>query len=72
MDVRKWMFRDKLSTNDDKTEPLVIRTRNQLAKVDIDRITIGNANITPQRLLSRMKVFGLDRNLFMDSHIDKT
>ena len=32
-DLRKWMYRDKLKINDDKTEFLVIGSRQQLLKI---------------------------------------
>ena len=34
MDLRKWMIRDRLKLNDDKTEFLLLGTRQQLAKVE--------------------------------------
>jgi len=51
-DIKKWMTRGKLLMNDDKTEVLVRDSRQQLAKVDIDRNTISNAaNISPYYVL---------------------
>ena len=41
MDLRKWMIRDRLMLNDDKTEFLLLGTKQQLAKVDINSITVG-------------------------------
>lgn len=32
--LHKWMYRDKLKINDDKTQFLVIRLRQQLLKID--------------------------------------
>ena len=37
-DVRHWMISDRLMINDDKTEFMIIGTRQQLAKVEIDHI----------------------------------
>ena len=42
-DIRKWMLADRLKINDDKTEFLVIGTKQQLAKVNIDSINVGTA-----------------------------
>ncbi|CAH3173620.1 unnamed protein product, partial [Porites lobata] len=39
IDLRKWMIRDRLMLNDDKTEFLLLGTKQQLAKVDINSIT---------------------------------
>ena len=43
-DIRNWMTNDKLLLNDDKTEFLMIGTKKQLAKVNIDHILIGDCN----------------------------
>ena len=34
MDLRKWVIRDRLMLNDDKTKFLLLGTRQQLAKVE--------------------------------------
>ena len=44
-DVRSWMEHDKLLLNDEKTEFLVIGTRQQLSKVNTFLITVGNSAI---------------------------
>ena len=44
-DVRSWMEHDKLLLNDEKTEFLVIGTRQHLSKVNIFLITVGNSAI---------------------------
>ena len=46
-DIRLWMTTDKLLLNDDKTELVVIGTKQQLAKVQLNNITIGQFEITP-------------------------
>ena len=70
-DIRKWMSQDKLLMNDAKTELLLIGTRQQLAKVRIDSITIGNSDIAPQSPVRNLGVW-LDCNLSMGDHITKT
>ena len=47
-DIRNWMTNDKLLVNDDKTEFLMIGTKQQLAKVNIDHILIGDWVIRPK------------------------
>ena len=47
-DVRNWMNNDKLLLNDDKAEFLMIGTKQQLAKVNIDHILIGDSAIRPK------------------------
>ena len=44
--VRAWMLKDKLKLNEEKTEFLVIRTRQQLDKVSLDEMTIGHTKVT--------------------------
>ena len=39
--IRAWMITDKLKLNDDKTEFLVISTRQQLSKVNIEKLLVG-------------------------------
>lgn len=46
-DIREWMLSDKLKLNDDKTEFVIIGTRQQLAKVNIDSLTVGDYTIAP-------------------------
>ena len=43
------MTNDKLFLNDDKTEFLMIGTKQQLSKVNIDHILIGDSVIRPKR-----------------------
>ena len=40
-DLRKWMYRDKLKINDDKTEFLVIGSRQQLLKINHCSVLAG-------------------------------
>ena len=40
-DLRKWMYRDKLKINDDKTEFLVIGSRQQLLKIHHFSVRVG-------------------------------
>ena len=41
------MISDNLMLNDDKTEFLILGTKQQLAKVNIDNIKVGSANVSP-------------------------
>ena len=71
-EIRNWMSKDKLLMNDDKTEFLIIGTRQQLNKVNISKISIGSTDITPAHAPVRNLGVWLDSNLSMDSHITKT
>ena len=46
-DIRNWMLNDKLKLEDDKTEFLIIGASQQLAKVTISSLRVGNSAITP-------------------------
>ena len=42
-DLRNWMIRDRLMINDDKTELILIGTRQQLGKInDVCNISVGD------------------------------
>ena len=45
--IRCWMIKEKLKINDNKTEFILIGTRQQLAKVDIKGLVGGDATISP-------------------------
>ena len=45
--IRSWMIKDKLRLNDNKTEFMIIGTRKQLAKVNIDGLSVGESIIAP-------------------------
>ena len=61
------MSQHKLLMNDAKTELLLIGTRQQLAKITIDGITVGYSVIAPQSTVRNVGV-SLDSNLSMGDH----
>ena len=70
-DILKWMTNDKLLLNDDKTEFLRIGTKQQLAKVNINHIIIGDSVIRPKGLVKNLGTW-LDSTLSMNSHVNNT
>ena len=70
-DIRNWMTNDKLLLNDDKTEFLMIGTKQQLAKVNVDHILIGNCVIRPKEVVKNLGTW-LDSTLSMNSHVNNT
>ena len=70
-DIRNWMTNDKLLLNDDKTEFLMIGTMQQLAKVNIDHILVGDYVIIPKGVVKNLGTW-LDTTLSMNSHVNKT
>jgi len=64
------MEHDKLLLNDDKTEFLIIGTLQQLSKVNISSITVGNSDVMRLSVVRNLGVF-IDDKLSMNSHINK-
>ena len=46
-EIRRWMIRNRLLMNNDKTEFLLIGTKQQFAKVNINHVKVGSTNIVP-------------------------
>jgi hypothetical protein len=71
VEIKKWLCNDKLLMNDgNKTEFIIIGTKQQLAKVNIDNITIAETNVKPISVAKNLGVW-LDSSLSMSTHINK-
>ena len=70
-DIRSWMEHDKLLLNDEKTEFFITGTRQQLSKVNISSITVGNSTIMKSSVVSNLGSY-IDDKLSMNSHINAT
>ena len=70
IDLRKWMIRDRLMLNDDKTEFLLLGTKQQLAKVDINSITVGESVVNTKPVVRNLGSW-FDSQLSMSTHISK-
>ena len=46
-DMRSWLLTHKLMFKDSKTEFLIIGTRQQLSKIQIDSVKVGGVDIKP-------------------------
>ena len=68
--IRCWMIKDKLKVNDCKTEFILIRTRQQLPKVDIKGLVVGDATICPVTAVKNLGSW-FDENMNMGCHINK-
>ena len=69
-DIRAWMLHDNLKLNDEKTELLIIGTPQQLHKVVITHIRVGNTNIYPVPVARNLGSW-FDANISMTDHISK-
>ena len=65
------MRENKVLLNEEKTEFLLMGTKQQLAKVDIGHIKVGKVNIAPHSPVKNLGVW-FDSNLSMVDHITKT
>ena len=61
------MIKEKLCLNDDKTEFIIIGTRQQMTKVNIASLCLGDANIALIKNLGSW----FDENMTMVTHINK-
>lgn len=55
-DVRSWMINHHLKLNDGKTEFIIIGSRQQLAKVNIDHINVGRLVLQILGLWARCEI----------------
>ena len=65
------MITDKLKLNDDKTEFLIIGTRQQLSKVHFEKLLVGDVSAAPVTVARNLGTW-FDTNLSLVTHITKT
>ena len=70
-EIRTWMLTDKLKINDNKTEFLIIGTKQQLSKISPCHLTIGNATVSPVNCARNLGTW-MDTSLALQDHINKT
>ena len=70
-DVRHWMLQNKLKINDGKTDVLVIGTKQQLAKVQLENIRIGEDIIKCSEMGRNLGIW-LDVNMNLTKQINET
>ena len=64
------MIEDRLMLNDDKTELMLIGTSQQLQKVNLNDITVGDTVVEVKSVVRNLGLW-FDRNLDMSSHMSK-
>ena len=69
--IRTWMKMDKLKLNDDKTEFMIIGNRQQLEKISVAELSVGDISVAAASTARNLGVL-LDRNLKFDAQITKT
>ena len=70
IDIRKWAQSNYLKLNDDKTEFVIIGTKQQLAKTYISTIRVGNADIVASSHVRNL-VAWFNERFSMETHITK-
>ena len=65
------MWMDKLKLNDDKTEFMIIGSRQQLEKVSVAELSVGDISVAPGSTARNLGVL-FDRNLKFDAQVTKT
>ena len=68
--IGDWIREHTLLMNETKTEFLLICTKQQLAKVDIYHVRVGDVDIVPHSPIKSLGVW-FDSNLSMKEHIAK-
>ena len=68
--IRNWMHENRPLINETKTEFLLVRTKQQLAKITVEHVKLCNADIVPHSPVKNLGVW-LDSNLSMVEHITK-
>ncbi len=56
VEVKQWMVKNMLKLNDDKTEFIVIRTKQQRSKIDTLHININGIDIAPTSTIHNLGV----------------
>ncbi len=56
-DVRKWMLVNRLMINDSKKEVMLVGTRQQLSKVSVEGIRVGDETIAPVSLVKNLGMY---------------
>ena len=64
------MIKEKLCLNNYKTEFIIIGTRQQLSKVNIDSLCLGDANIAMVTLIKNIESW-FNENMTIVTHINK-
>ena len=69
--IRAWMQADKLKLNENKTDVMLIGARQQLSKVNLDTLTVGDTSVA---IVNKARNVGVwfDSQLNFNVHITKT
>lgn len=71
IDIREWAKSNYIKLNDDKTEFVIIGTKQQLEKTHISSIRVGNDDIVASSHVRNLGAW-FDEKFSMETHITKT
>jgi hypothetical protein len=66
--IRSWILSNELMINDSKTEFMIVGTRQQLAKLTTDFITVGREKVERVAKVRNLGII-MDQHMTMDTHI---
>ena len=69
-ELLQWMSLNQLMANATKTEFMIVGSQQQLERVRISSIQVGDAEVTPVKSVRNLGVI-FDSNLKMDQHVTK-
>ena len=64
-EVRSWMLANKLKLNDDKTEVIIISSRQLMSKINIPNVKVGDISIFPSECVRNLGVM-VDRAICIE------
>ena len=70
-EIDRWMSSSRLKLNSEKTQFIWLGSRQQLSKVDVDHVQLGNYAVAPQSKVCNLGVH-LDGQLTMKVHVLRT
>ena len=70
-EIRAWIRCDKLKINEGKTRFVVIGTHQQLSKVHIDSLAVGDAQVWPVQSVKNLRTW-IDSNMSLQVNINNT
>ena len=69
-DIKSWMTTNVLKLNDTKTEAVLIGTKQQLGKINVDSLTIADADINFSDVVKDLGTY-IDSSLTLNAHVNR-
>ena len=69
-DIKQFLLQNKLRCNSEKTELLIIGSKEQLKKLQFDSINVDNVGVQPEQDVRNLGII-FDKRMTMEKHINK-